>query len=55
MILPDHMEDPKLKTEASSEFFLPEYHFKTSSVINFPKKHPDFGGLKKNPQHETQT
>ena len=26
----------------------PKSDFKTSSTVNFPKKHPDFGGLETN-------
>ena len=33
------------KTGGFRELFLPESDFKTSSAVNFPKKHPDFGGL----------
>ena len=36
------------KTEGSRESFLPENDFETSSTVNFPKKHPDFGGLETN-------
>ena len=37
------------------ELFLPENDFKTYFTVNFPKKHPDFGGLKTNQMHEGQT
>ena len=47
------LENPK--TGASRDLFLPESDFKTSSAVNFPKKHPDFGGLETNQKHETQT
>ena len=43
------------KTEGSRELFLTENDFKTSSAKHFPKKHPDFGGLKTNRRHEIQT
>ena len=46
------------KTENSNtcrELFLPESDFKTSSAVNVPKKHPNFGGLETNQIHETQT
>ena len=43
------------KTGASRDLFLPESDFKTSSAVDFKKKHPDFGGLETNPRHETQT
>ena len=39
----------------SRELFLPENDFQTSSIKNFPKKHPDFGRLKTNQNHEIQT
>ena len=57
MILPDHMKDCEKikKTEGYRELFLPENDFQTSPVVNFPKKHPDFGGLETNPRHEIQT
>ena len=42
------------KTGDIGELFLPENDFKTSSAVNFPKKHPDFGGLEMNQRHETQ-
>ena len=41
------------KTGGFRELFLPENDFKTCSTVNFPKKHPDFGGLETN--HEIQT
>ena len=49
------LENPK--TGASRDLFLPEIDFKTSSAVNFPKKkkRQDFGGLKMNQRHETQT
>ena len=37
-----------LKTGGFRELFLPKNDFKTCSKVNFPKKHPDFGGLKTN-------
>ena len=37
------------------DLFLPENDFKTCSAVNFPKKHPDFGGLETNRRHEIQT
>ena len=40
------LENPK--TGASRDLFLPESDFKTSSTVNFSKKHPDFGGLETN-------
>ena len=43
------------KTEGYRELLLPENDFQTSPVVNFPKKHPDFGGLETNPSHEIQT
>ena len=43
------------KTGASRDLFLPESDFKTSSAVNFSKKHPDFGGLETNQRQETQT
>ena len=47
------LENPK--TGASGDLFLPESDLKTSSTVNFPKNHPDFGGLQMNQRHETQT
>ena len=32
-----------------------EDNFQTSSALNFPKKHPDFGGLEINRRHEIHT
>ena len=40
------------KTEGFRKLFLPENDFKTCSAVNFPKKHPDFGGLETNRRHE---
>ena len=37
-----------LKTGDSKELFPPENDFKTSSAVNFPKTHPDLGGLETN-------
>ena len=37
------------------ELFLPENDFKTSSTLNFPKKHPHFGDLETNQIDKTQT
>ena len=36
------------KTRGIRELFLPENDFKTCSAVNFPKKHPDCGGLETN-------
>ena len=50
------MEDYwKVKKRGSWELFLPKNDFKTSSAINFPKKHSDFGGVETNQRHETLT
>ena len=38
------LENPK--PGAFKELFLPENDFETCSTTNFPKNHPDFGGLK---------
>ena len=43
------------KTRGFRELFLPENDFKTCSTVNFPKKHPDFGGLETNQRHEIGT
>ena len=43
------LENPK--TRGSRDFLLSENDFKTSSTVNFPKKHPDFGGLETNQRH----
>ena len=43
------------KTERFRELFIPENDFKTSSTVNFSKKHPDCGGLETNWRHEIQT
>ena len=43
------LENPK--TGASRDLFLPESDFKTSSTVNVPKTHPDFGGLETNQRH----
>ena len=40
------LENPK--TGGSRDFLLSESDFKTSSTVNFPEKHPDFGGLETN-------
>ena len=37
------------------ELFLPENDFQTSFAVNFPKNHPDFGGLETNQRLEIQT
>ena len=37
-----------VKTGGFRELFLPKNDFKTCSRVNFPKKHPDFGGLETN-------
>ena len=50
------MGDRKSKqTEGSRELFLPGNDFQTGFAVNFPKKHPDFGGLETNRRHEIQT
>ena len=43
------------KTGGFRELFVPENDFKTCSTVNFPKKHPDFGGLETNQRHEIRT
>ena len=43
-----------VKTETSTELFLPENDSKASSTVNFPKKHPDFGDLETNQRDEPQ-
>ena len=43
------------KTGGFKELFLSENDFKTCSTVNFPEKHPDFGGLEANQRHEIQT
>ena len=43
------------KTSGSRELFLPENDCRTTSTKNFPKKHPDFGGLETDQKHEIQT
>ena len=43
------------KTEGSKKLSLPENDFQTNSTKNFPKKHPDFGGLETNRIHKIQT
>ena len=55
LILPDQMEDyHKIKkTGGFRELVLPGNDFKTCSTVNFPKKHPNFGGVETN--HEIQT
>ena len=42
----DYSQNPK--TGGFRELFLPENDFKTCFAVNFPKKHPDFGGLENN-------
>ena len=37
------------------ELFLPKNEFRTCSTVNFPKTHPNFGGLETNWRHEIQT
>ena len=39
----------------SKELFLPKIDFKTCSAVNFPKKHPDFGGQETNQRNEIYT
>ena len=36
------------KAGGCRELFLPENDFKTYPTVNFPKKHPYFGGLEMN-------
>ena len=56
LILPEHMEeDQKIQRRGSKELFLPKNDFKTFSVVKFPKKHPNFGGLETNQKQEIQT
>ena len=43
------------KTGACRGLCLPESDFKTSSAVNFPKRHPEFGGPETNQRHEIQT
>ena len=43
------------KTGGFRELFLSENDFKTCSTVNFPKIHPDFGGLETNERHKIQT
>ena len=45
----------KSKKWGSRKLLLPKNDFKTSSIKNIPKKHPDFGGLETNKRYETQT
>ena len=40
-----------LETRGFRGLFLPQNDFKTGSAVNFPKKHPDFGGLETNQRH----
>ena len=40
------------KTGTTRDLFLPESNFRSSSAVNFPKIHPDFGGLEMNQRHE---
>ena len=40
------------KTGSFRELFLPENNFKTSSTVNFPRKHLHFGGLETNQRQE---
>ena len=47
------LENPK--AVVSRDVFLPENDFKTCWTVNFPKKHPDFGGLEANRRHEIRT
>ena len=49
----DYQKNPK--TGGFTELLLPENDFKTCSTGNFPKKHPDFGGLETNRRHKFQT
>ena len=57
MILANHMEEyGKIqKEEALGNYILSKNDFKTCSTVNFPKIHPDFGGLKTNQKHKIQT
>ena len=48
------MELENQKT-SSRELFLPENDFQNSSIVNFPKQHPEFEGLEINQRHEIQT
>ena len=43
------------KTGCFRELFLPKIDFKTCFKVNFPKIHPDLGGLETNRKHEIQT
>ena len=36
------------ETGGSRELFLPENNLQTSSAVDFPKKHSNFGGLETN-------
>ena len=47
------MELENQKT-SSRELFLPENDFQNSSIVNFPKQHPEFEGLEINQRHEIQ-
>ena len=38
----------------SIELLLAANDFKTSSTVNFPKKHPVFGDFERNQRHEPQ-
>ena len=43
------------KARGLKELFLPENDFQNISTENFPKKHPNFGGLETSWRYETQT
>ena len=46
------MENPK---QGPLGICLSESNFKTSSTVNFPKRHPHFGGLETNQRHKSET
>ena len=53
LINPDHMEDyDKIQKQGTLRNY---FCLKICSTINFPKKHPDFGGLETNQRHKVQT
>ena len=54
MILPDDKTIRNPKPGVSTELFLPENDFKTSSTVNFSKKRPGFGDVETNQRHEPQ-
>ena len=43
------------KTGGFRELFLSENYFKSCSTVSFPKKHPDFGGLKTSERQNSDT